>query len=289
MQTAGNTLPIAANVSVVIIAKNEAANLPRCLEALRWCDDVVVVDDHSTDESPEIARQYGARVATHAFTSFAAQRNWALAEIELKYDWVVMLDADEVATPDFAMAVARAIREADAETVAFRTCRKTMFLETWLKYSDGFPVWIMRVVRRGKAWFADAGHGEVPVPPVTGRVGTISEPFLHYPFSKGLSDWLQRHIRYAEREAAGEITGQHAGSLWQLLSWQRDRRRLGLRTLSRQIPGRPLWRFLYQYLWKWGFLEGQAGFTFSMLMACYEAMILAKRVELQRKQQGQSI
>ena len=113
MQNSGKSLPISAAASVVIIAKNEAANLPRCLAALSWCDDVVLVDDHSTDASAEIARQYGARVVTHGFTSFAAQRNWALAEIEFQHDWVVMLDADEVTTPEFAVAVGPAVRAAD--------------------------------------------------------------------------------------------------------------------------------------------------------------------------------
>lgn len=276
-------------VSAVVIAKNEAINLPRCLASLGWCDEVVVIDDHSTDDSPAIAAQHGAHVLTHKFESFAAQRNWALDEAGLQNEWVLMLDADEVSTPEFAAAVEQAIHSASPDAAAFRTCRKTMFLGQWLKHSDGFPVWIMRVVRRGRAHFANAGHGEVPVPPVDGIMGTIREPFLHYPFSKGLSDWLQRHIRYAEREAQGELEQLHGGSVLNILSLQRDIRRRGLRALSRQLPGRPLLRFLFQYFLKCGFLDGRAGFTFSMLMSCYEAMIIAKRTELQRLAKGEPI
>lgn len=276
-------------VTAVVIAKNEAANIPRCLAALAWCDEVVVVDDHSTDETVDLAESEGARVLTHRFESFAAQRNWALIEGQLRNEWVLMLDADEVSTPEFAAAVTTAVRGAAADVVAFRTCRKTMFLGRWLQYSDGFPVWIMRLVRSGQALFENAGHGEVPVPRLSGGIGTIHEPFLHYPFSKGLSDWLQRHIKYAEREAHGELEQLHGGRLADLFSLRGDQRRRGLRSLSRRLPGRPALRFLYQYLFKWGFLEGQAGLTFSMLMACYEAMIIAKRIELARLSRGESI
>ncbi|MCA9079199.1 MAG: glycosyltransferase family 2 protein [Planctomycetaceae bacterium] len=276
-------------ITAVVIAKNEAANLPRCLQALTWCDEVVVVDDHSTDDTIAIAKEFGARVLTHRFETFAAQRNWALDSGDLRHDWVLMLDADEVATSEFGWAIARAVQSAGPDVVGFRTCRKTMLMGQWLKYSDGFPVWIMRIVRRGRARFHDSGHGEVPVPDVDGTMGTICEPFLHYPFSKGLTDWLQRHIRYAEREAAVELQQLQGGAWTDLLSLQSDRRRRGLRSLSRSLPARPLLRFCYQYFFKRGFLDGSAGLTFSRLMACYEAMILAKRKELSVRERGDSI
>ncbi|MCA8993434.1 MAG: glycosyltransferase family 2 protein [Planctomycetaceae bacterium] len=280
---------MARSIAAVVIAKNEAENLSRCLPSLSWCDELLVVDDHSEDDSVSIAESCGARVVSHQFESFAKQRNWALREGGLNSDWVLMLDADEVSTPEFASAIRGAVEGASDIVVAFRNCRKTMFLGQWLKYSDGFPVWIMRVVRRGRAEFVDAGHGEVPVPPVDGEVGTVSEPFLHYPFSKGLSNWLQRHIAYAEREAQGEVQQMHGATWLDVFSGSADKRRRGLRSLSRRMPARPLLRFLYQYIWKWGFLEGEAGLTFSRLMACYEAMIVAKRVELERTARGESI
>jgi hypothetical protein len=153
----------------------------------------------------------------------------------------------------------------------------------WLKYSDGFPVWIMRVVRRGRARFASSGHGEVPVPPVEGRVQQVREPIVHHPFSKGLTDWLERHNHYSSREAALEST-EGAPVAWsELIGADRAARRRAWRSLSRRMPGRPLFRFAYQYLWKKGFLDGRAGLTFSTLMAMYEAMIVMKRRELQNR------
>lgn len=274
-------------LSVVVIAKNEQDNIRRCIESVSWAAEVVVVDDHSTDETVPRAQVLGARVITHKFESFARQRNWALEHAGLQYDWVLMLDADEAGTSELADALARTLPNTSASVAAFRMCRKTMFLGQWLKRSDGFPVWIMRLVRRGRAKFEDSGHGEVPVPRVDGEMGTIAKPFLHYPFSKGLTDWVHRHVRYAENEARLELAGHTSGG--NLIASAAHERRRGLRALSRRLPARPLLRFIYQYFWKGGFLEGQAGFAFSLLMACYEALIIVKRIELSRTSRGESV
>lgn len=268
-------------MTVVVLARNEAANLRRCLESAAWCDELVVVDDHSTDETPRIAEALGARVVKRRFETFASQRNWALDAAGLKHRWVLMLDADEELTPEGRREIERELSSADGETAAFRMCRRTMFLGRWLRYSDGFPVWIMRLVDRDRARFVDQGHGEMPVPPVPGRMGTLHEPFVHHPFHRGLSHWLERHIGYAEREARMELARQAEASLGDLFGRDPTRRRRALRNLGRRLPGRPLLRFAYQYVWKRGFLEGRAGLAFSMLMAVYEAMIVVKRWELE--------
>ena len=115
-------------VSVVVLAKSEERNIARCLRSLEWADEVVVVEDGSTDNTVTIARQNGARVIHNEFKSFASQRNWALQHGELRNDWVLMLDADEAATDAFASSVEHAIENAGTNTAAFRTCRKTMLL-----------------------------------------------------------------------------------------------------------------------------------------------------------------
>jgi glycosyltransferase involved in cell wall biosynthesis len=235
-----------------------------------------VVDDSSTDETVSLARRHGARILTRKFDTFAGQRNWALDDGGLAHEWVLMLDADEEVSPACRAAIEEAVRAAGPETVAFRMCRKTMFLGTWLKYSDGFPVWIMRLVRRNAARFVDQGHGEVPVPDVPGKVGTIHEPFIHYPFSRGVAHWVDRHNRYSDREAALERAGARGVSLSGLWSLDSARRRRAQRQLSRRVAARPVLRFLYHYLWKRGFLDGRAGLAFSMLMSTYEALIVVK-------------
>lgn len=268
-------------MSVVVIAKNEADNIRRCLAAVAWCAERVVVDDGSTDGTPDLAREAGARVVEHRFESFAQQRNWALDEAGLAHDWVLLLDADEVMTDALRAEIERALPAAAADVAGFRMCRKTLFLGGWLKWSDGFPVWIMRLVRRGKARFRDSGHGEVPVPPVNGRLGTLHEPFLHDPFSRGIGDWVERHNRYALLEARQECASRACWRWRDLVSTDRAVRRRARRELSRRLPCRPALRFLYQYIGQLGFLDGRAGLEFCLLMAAYEGLIVLKRRELE--------
>lgn len=267
------------DLAVVVLSKNEQSNIQRCLNSVRWADEIVVIDDHSEDRTAELAEQSGARVVSHAFESFASQRNWAIDHAGIKSPWVLMLDADELATSEFADEVRRKIATASTETVAFKTCRKTMLDGTWLKHSDGFPVWIMRLVRRERAYFQDSGHGEVPVPEVDGMIGTIKSPFIHESFSRGMDDWWARHTRYAKKEALRERFQESDASLLSLLSLDRSKRRKALRHLSRKLPGRGSLRFIYQYILKRGFMDGPAGYRFCKMMACYESMIVIRKLE----------
>jgi glycosyltransferase involved in cell wall biosynthesis len=270
----------ALDVSVVVIAKNEQDNIARCLNALASYSDIVVIDDNSTDQTVETSEAHGARILAHQFESFATQRNWALEHAGLTHEWILFLDADEVVTPEFSETLATSVANASHETAGFLICRKTMLLGRWLRFSDGFPVWIMRVVRRGRASFVDSGHGEVPAPSVDGVLNRINDPVIHYPFSKGLNDWFARHNRYSAREAELESVALPTIRFRNLFTRNSATRRQTLRSLARRLPFRPVIRFTYQYIWRRGFLDGSPGFLFSTLMAVYEAMIVAKRREI---------
>lgn len=276
-------------ISVVIITHNEAHNIERCLLALQWCSEVVVVDDHSTDDTRELSEKCGARVLTNKFQGFAEQRNWALSDAGLQHEWVLMLDADEVVTESLENEIRETLPQVDDSIVAFRMCRKTMFGGVWLKRSDGFPVWIMRLVKKGNAQFQSQGHGEVPVPDVSGKLGVLKEPFLHYPFSRGITHWIDRHNQYATREALTELQDSKPWTVRGLFFGDAPKRRHNWRQLSRKMPGRPLMRFLYQYLWKGGILEGKSGLTFSCLMAVYEWFIVLKKWEYRLERAGKKL
>ena len=269
--------PIA--VSVVVIAKNEAANIRRCLESVAGAADVLVVDDFSDDETASIAASCGARVLRHRFSSFAAQRNWALEHGEPRHEWVLMLDADEALTPTALAAIAAAIGSAEGSVAAFVMCRRNWFCGRFLRHVDGYPVWIMRLVHRDRARFVDAGHGEVPVPPLPGDIRKIREPFLHFPFSHGLSQWVERHNVYSTNEAQLEWAERGVWSWREVFGRDAPARRRSLRNLARHMPFRPVLRFCYHYFWKWGLLDGRAGLAFSLLMAGYEGLIVLKRRE----------
>jgi glycosyltransferase involved in cell wall biosynthesis len=99
-------------VSVLILAYNEAANLPACLDALAWCDDIIVIESGSSKRTVEFALAQGAKVITRPFDSFAAQRNFGLEHGDLCHDWVLHLDADEVLTAEFCSGPAAAVATA---------------------------------------------------------------------------------------------------------------------------------------------------------------------------------
>ena len=179
-------------ISVLILTLNEEQNLRRCLASVRWAEDVLVLDSFSTDRTVEIARQAGARVLQRRFDDFAGQRNHGLQHGGLKHDWVLHLDADEVVSEELKDELLRVVKSADKD--AYRVASKMMFQDRWLKYSGMYPTYQVRFGLKDKLAFAQAGHGQRETLAAE-RVGTLREALLHYSFSKGMTDWMERHRR----------------------------------------------------------------------------------------------
>ncbi len=264
-------------IDVVILTLNEALHLRDCLRSLGWAKRVYVVDSGSSDETTEIARQEGAVVRENPFESFARQRNWALDNLPFESKWVLFLDADERATSDFEIAVCRAVKAASEEIAGFYCCWKLMLDGVWLKRSDNFPKWQLRLVINNRARFIDFGHGQKEGV-IDGVLGYIKEPYLHFAFCKGWKEWWERHKRYVVQEAEVRLRG--GAGLCSLTSKDGSRRNVALRLLVSRIPGWPVMRFVFSYLVRMGLLEGRAGYTYCRNMARYERMI---QIEMQRR------
>ena len=271
-------MPGAIPISAVVLSHNEAANLPRCLQALQACAEVVVVDDGSSDGSPRIAAECGARVVHHPFESFAAQRNWALEGAGLTQDWVLHLDADEVVTPAVLEEIHRRLPALPVQSAGF-LARKVMLGGQWLRFSADYPVYVPRLVHRHGLRYAMRGHGDVLAAEPEEAV-FFREPVLHYTFSKGWDEWRARHRRYAAAEAERIRAGLPPLSLRALGAPDRSVRRAAWRAWSYRLPGRPWLRFGYAYFLRLGFLDGRSGLRFCLAMAEYERMIDA---ELRRR------
>lgn len=270
-------------VSILILTFNEAANLPACLDALGWCDDIVVVDSGSTDDTVAIAERRGARILHRPFDNFAGQRNFGLDEGGFRHDWVLHLDADELVSPAFraALDAFEPPEGIDAWLVPF----KTIFFGKWLKHAGMWPGYQARLGHVRRLRFVQVGHGQrEDLPPE--RVGTFPEPLLHYSFSHGLRAWLNKHIRYAADEAAllagDDKIREGAGSA--LVRGDRTSRRRAAKALAGRLPLflRPPARFFYVYVVRRGFLDGAAGFVYAAMLATYEAMIAILAYELRR-------
>lgn len=274
------------NVSVIILTKNEAQDLPACLAAVASYDDVIVLDSGSSDGTTDIAAKRGARVFSNPFTSFGQQRNWALDHCGARHDWILFLDADEVATPEFTAALQHAIASAAPGVAGFYCCWKMMYRGVWLRRSDSFPKWQFRLLRKGRARFVDFGHGQKEGE-VQGRIEYLREPYLHFAMSKGVRHWLDRHNRYSDQEAEARA---REPIIWRnIFSSHGSVRNKALKPLLTRIPGWPLLRFAWPYFGKLGFLEGRAGFIYCVNLAYYEWLIQVKIAERRALAVGQRL
>ena len=259
------------NVSVLLLTYNEAENLPRCLAALAWCDDIVVLDSGSTDATVDLAHAAGCRVITRRLDDFAAQRNYGLDGGGFVHEWVLHLDADEEIPEEFRDRLARLAPAAGID--AYRVPSKLMLRGRWLRRAGMYPVYQVRLGHRDRLRFVQVGHGQREALPPE-RVGTFDEPYLHHAFSHGLAAWLRKHAFYARDEAI--LAAQRPATDWRsLVSRNRTARRRAAKTLAGSLPpyARPFARFLYVYVLKRGFLDGRNGLLYAFMLATYEAMI----------------
>lgn len=267
------------SVSIIILAQNEAHDLPRLLESIRWCDDIHLVDSGSTDQTLSIARAAGVHCVDHPFVAFGQQRNWALANCPLRHPWVLFLDADEASTPEFDRALLAAIESAPESVPGFYCCWKMIVEDVWLKRCDSFPKWQFRLLRRGRATFIDFGHGQKEGE-IDGTLDYIREPYLHFTVSKGWATWLDRHNRYSTQEATERLRTPVRWS--EIFASDPSVRNKALKPLVSRIPGWPVLRFVQAYLLSGGFLEGRPGFTYCVNLAYYEFLIQIKQREMKR-------
>ena len=266
-------------ISAIILTLNEAEDLPKCLDSLDWTDQNFVLDSGSTDKTCEIASSMGAIVYKNKFEGFGQQRCWAIDNIPVKSDWILFIDADEVSTPKFASAVLDAIRNTKNETAGFYCCWKLMLYGKWLKFSDSFPRWQFRILKKGKARYRDAGHA-MKEAQVEGKLEYLKEPYLHFAFSKGWTFWFNRHNKYSSLEAIERTNTNYR--LMHIFHRDQSIRKEAVKQYVTVIPGWPTLRCFHSYFLKGGIFEGLPGLLYSINISIYEYMIQLKILELKK-------
>jgi glycosyltransferase involved in cell wall biosynthesis len=268
-------------LTTLVMAVDEEIHLERAVGSALALGPVIVVDGGSTDRTDEVARSAGAKVIEHPWQGYAAQKNWAL-DHAAETDWILFLDADEWVTENLRAEIETVV--AAGEHDGFYIPRRNVFLGRMLRHAWWYPDYQLRLFRRDKGRYENRLVHEHVL--LEGEPGFLEQPLMHENL-KGLDEFILRHLRYAELEAAeilkarrGANIGQRKGSLFG--SWPERRRMLKLNVWYR-IPARPAVRFLWMYLVRRGFLDGREGRVYCQLLATYEAMINAKLVELERK------
>ena len=293
-KTPASVLP----VSVLVPVRNEAENLPRCLAALSCCREVYVIDSQSTDATIEIARSFGAKVVQFYYQGgWPKKRQWALDNLPLENPWVLLLDADEVLTPELAEEIEVAIKDPDLN--GYWVPLRISFLGRALRHGDtGFRK--LSLFRRGMGRFEcrlqdqDASMADMEVHEhviVEGRTGQIRNALLHHNVNS-LSRYIEKHNEYSNWEARvlwRELTEPadcgHSGaekiapSFW---GTQAQRRRW-LRKNFFHLPGSPILFFFYKYVLRLGFLDGASGLIYCGFQAVQFFHIKAKLYELRSR------
>jgi glycosyltransferase involved in cell wall biosynthesis len=227
-------------LSAIIITRNEAANIGDCLDSLAFCDERIVVDSESTDGTLLIAREKGARIATHGWKGFGPQKNYALSLAH--GDWVLSIDADERVTPELGAEILKAIGEGKAD--GFELSRRSSFCGRMMRHSGWFPDRVLRLFRREKSRFTDDLVHERVV--CDGKTARLKNPLLHYPVAR-LEDAIRRMDSYSTL-GAEQIAPERKISFF-----------TGIAHAS--------FTFLRIYVLRLGFLDGAEGFLLAVANA----------------------
>lgn len=275
-------------VSVIIAARNEAKNLPHCLDALREFAEVYVIDSQSSDETVEIARSSGAKVVQfHYRGGWPKKRQWAMDTLPIGDDWILLLDADEIVTPELAAEIRAAIQKPTLN--GYFIVLQTWFLGRALHHGD-IGLWKLALFRRGKARFecrlreqdismADMEIHEHVV--AEGATARLRQPIVHRNV-ESLSRYIQKHDEYSNWESRVLLRGGDDIDLPPSPWGSQAQRRRWLKRKLFAIPSSPILLFLYRYIFRLGLLDGVPGLIYCGFQAIQMFHTKAKIYELKR-------
>lgn len=273
-------LPSIQLLSILILTRNEAHNLPGALASVAWSDDIHVLDSYSTDATVALAEAAGAHVTQRVFDDYATHRNFGLA-LSFKHPWLLILDADERPTPELSSELQQVARIAPPEVSGYRLRRRDFLFGTWLQHAQISPFYI-RLVRPERSKYTRAINEVIEV---EGPIHDLVHPLDHFPFAKGIAHWVAKHNVYSTMEAE-LIVRQQGLQNPSLRKALRDpdfhTRRLHQKALFYRLPGRPLIKWCYMMFVRGAILDGAAGLTYATLQSIYEYLIVLKTKELRR-------
>lgn len=252
-----NSMPKKIPVSVCIIAKNEEKRLPDCLASVSWADEVVVLDDASSDRTIEIAKECGAKVFSRKMDIEGRQRNYAYAQAQNA--WVLSLDCDERVTPQLAGEIASAVESTNG-FAAYSIPIRTFIGTRWIRGAGYYPAPKVRLFLKDKFKYEEAGvHPRILL---DGKCGGLKGDILHYS-CRNFGEFLGKLNRETALEAE---------------KWVIDGRKVSLPNILRKTVD----RFFKNYFMKGGISDGFPGFLMSFFHSLYQLLSYAKYWEIKQ-------
>ena len=234
-----------SGLSACVITFNEADRIEECLRSVSFCDEIVVVDAHSTDRTRELASRQGARVIERDWPGYRSQKQFAVEAA--RHDWVLCLDADERVSAQLAAEIVALRARGYGTAAGFSVPRITDYFGRFLRHGNAYPDRLVRLFDRRRGGFC--GYEIHENTRVEGPTGALRGRLEHYSY-RSLSDHQSRMQRYADLMAQAMYeSGQRCGLIPVLLN--------------------PQWRFLRGYLLRLGFLDGWRGLVFALIEAGY--------------------
>jgi (heptosyl)LPS beta-1,4-glucosyltransferase len=251
------------SLSAVVIARNEARNIERCVRSVLWADEVIVVDSGSVDETMELSRRLGARVIEHAWDGYAVQKEFAVSQASS--EWVLSLDADEEVTPELRGEIERLLQDAaPVRADGYNLPRKSHFLGKWIRYGGWYPGYQMRLFRKSAAIM---NHRPVHEGfEVRGTTGTLEAPINHYTYDT-LQQYLEKMNDYTSLDVMNKLSEQPDT----VIRWY-------------HCVLNPIALFLRMFVSLKGYRDGFHGFLLAVYSALYKLLVYAKCWEYQSAQ-----
>jgi len=278
-------------LTAIIPTFNEEDNIRHVVESVLWADKVYIVDSFSTDKTAELAKSYAPKVEVvqHEWEGYARQKNWALDNLDIKTEWILILDADEIVPEKLKQEIEEVISQKN-DCSGFWIRRRYIFLGKTLRFCVGRGTAVLRLFRKGRGRYEDRAVHERLI--VDGKVGWLKEPIVHHD-RKLLFFYLSRHNKFSDLESKERYERWYDKSVKtdkfneRLFGTNIERNRWIKNRIWKYLPFKALIRFMHIYFFKLGFLDGKVGFTFCVHKAVQEFYTNLKIRELKlRKKQG---
>ncbi|GAB3508337.1 glycosyltransferase family 2 protein [Spirosoma knui] len=279
------------DISVILLTHNEEKHIKRCLQSLQlFTDKIFIVDSFSTDQTVAIARSMGAIVVQNPWVNYAKQFNFGIANNPFQTTWLMRMDADEYVMPELANEIRERLSTLPAEVSGVYVKRRVLFFNRWMRNGGYYPIWLLRLWRRGQGVCEEIWMDEHIK---LNDVGTKPAQTIQFQYDlvdhnlNNLTWWTQKHNNYAIREVIDLLNIKYNFDETQRVTpnlfGSQDQRTRYLKIQYASLPlfTRPILYFLYRYIFRLGFLDGRAGLMWHFLQGLwYRFLVDAKLFEV---------